>query len=220
MAQVLEVADVRARIALDLHDDIGSNLTRIAILSEVARQQIRGHETPAHSSLASIAEISRESIAGMGDIVWAISPHRDRLVELVRRMRQHAEQVLTGGGIAVTFATADEDRSVRFSVDVRRDLFLIFKEAVNNVARHAECSSATIEFRPVGSTISLVVTDNGRGFDARAAASGQGLSSMRRRAERLGGTCDVETAPGRGTIIRIQVPMNRRRRLRLRKEVG
>src|SRR5262245_18434632 len=220
MARILEVSNVRARIALDLHDDIGSNLTKIAILSEVARQRLAGADAAAHGPLASIAQISRESIAGMGDIVWAINPHRDRLVELVRRMRQHAEQVLTVVGIKVTFVTPNEDREVRFGVDVRRGLFLIFKEAVNNVSRHARCSAVTIDLRPVGSALSLTVTDDGTGFDPDAPRDGNGLTSMRRRAEQLGGTCDVRAAVGRGTTVHAVIPLRRRRRPRLREQVG
>src|SRR5207237_3789685 len=105
--RLVEVANIRASIAADLHDDIGANLTRIAILSEVARRDI-GNSSE-EGPLPSIARISRESVAAMSDIVWAINPERDTLIDLVRRMRGHAEEVVAGKATALLFSTAGAD---------------------------------------------------------------------------------------------------------------
>ena len=204
MARAIELANVRTRIAVDLHDDIGSNLTKIAILSEVARQRTPDAGTSTEDPLSAIARISRESVASMSDIVWAINPQRDRLLNLVRRMRQHAEEVLTGRGIKVTFQ-APADLDLKLGVDVRRDFYLIFKEAINNVARHAACSRVEIDLRVDGSTLRLDVTDDGRGLDVQAFHDGEGLTSMRRRAERLGGSCEVRAIAGIGTTVDVRV---------------
>src|SRR4029079_2170689 len=106
-----------------LHDDIGANLTRIALLSEVAHQPSIGH-------------IARESVSAMSDIVWAINPARDSLLDLVRKMRQHADELFTRRNIELHLTTPLDRESLRLGVDVRRDVLLIFKEAVNNAARH------------------------------------------------------------------------------------
>ena len=205
MAQIVEMASVRTRIATDLHDDIGSNLTRIAILSEVARQQLPDRAAPADGLLSSIASISRDSIAAMSDIVWAVNPERDRLADLVRRMRRHAEELFATRGVALTFRAPAEDLTL--GAAVRRDVFLIFKEAVNNAARHADCSSVSVDFAIDGRWLSLDIADDGRGFDpATAENTGQGLASMRRRAERLRGILDVEAAVDKGTIVRARIP--------------
>jgi signal transduction histidine kinase/ligand-binding sensor domain-containing protein len=206
MARILELANMRTRIAVDLHDDIGSNLTKIAILSEVARQQMSGAGASSEGPLASIARISRESVVSMSDIVWAINPQRDRLLNLVRRMRQHAEEVLTGRGVKVSFRAPSDDLDLKLGVDVRRDLYLIFKEAINNIARHAGCSRVDIELRVEGSMLRLDVIDDGCGLDVRAQHDGEGLASMRRRAERLGGSCAVRTSDGIGTTVDVRVP--------------
>jgi signal transduction histidine kinase/ligand-binding sensor domain-containing protein len=206
--RLLEVANMRTRIATDLHDDIGANLTRIAILSEVARQQLGGDgEEEDDSPLSSIARISRESVASMSDIVWAINPERDHLLDLVRRMRQHAEEVFTLRDIDLRFSAPDAAQNLRLSVDVRRDLFLIFKEAVNNTARHALCSQVRIDLRVTGSDLALEIADDGVGFDTSAESEGHGLMSMRRRAENLGGALIVDSIKGRGTTIRLEVPL-------------
>jgi ligand-binding sensor domain-containing protein/signal transduction histidine kinase len=200
VARLLAIADMRTHIATDLHDDIGANLTRIALLSEAARQM------PPAAPLASIARISRESVSTMSDIVWAISPKRESLLDLTRRMRQHAEEIFALPGTELSFNAAIAE-SRRLGMDVRRDLLLIFKEAVNNAARHSGASAVNIDLRLTGTRLSLVVADNGSGFDASRESDGQGLLSMCRRADRLGGALDVQSAIGSGTRVTLSVPV-------------
>lgn len=212
IARVLEVANLRTRIATDLHDDIGANLTKIAILSEVARQQ-RGKDDEIDSPLSSIASISRDSVASMSDIVWAINPKRDSLQDLVRRMRRHAEEIFTTRDIGLEFRAPGVDDHLKLGVDVRRDLFLIFKEAVNNVARHSRCSRVEIDFRTEGSELLLRVSDNGAGFDPDIESEGQGLTSMRRRASARGGSLEIKSNSGGGTTTTCRVPIGRHARV-------
>jgi signal transduction histidine kinase len=214
VGRLLEVANMRTRIATDLHDDIGANLTKIAILSEVAQQQRGNGGEEANSSLSSIARISRDSVASMSDIVWAINPNRDSLLDLVRRMRRHAEEVFTTRDIGLEFRAPGADDHFKLGVDVRRDLFLIFKEAVNNVARHSGCSQVEIDFRAEGSELLLQVSDNGVGFDPELESQGQGLMSMRRRAQARGGSLEIESQPGGGTTTKCRVPLGRHARVR------
>jgi len=202
VARMLELAAIRTRIATDLHDDIGANLTRIAILSEVAKQ------TPGDVQLASIAGIARESVSAMSDIVWAINPKRESVADLIRRMRQHADEVFTLRDIDLRFNAEGAQDSSRLGVDVRRDLLLTFKEAVNNAARHAKCSRVSIDLRRDGSHLLLSVTDDGVGFDTSRESQGQGLASLRRRAERLKGSFAVQSGVGAGTTVTIRVPLS------------
>ena len=207
VARVLEIERVRTRIATDLHDDVGANLTRIAILSEVARQQPRRDAPELDGPLSSIADIARESVATMSDIVWAITPERDTLREMVRRMRSQAEEVFESRDIRVILDLPDLDQPTRLGVDIRRDLYLVFKEAINNAARHSACSTVAITLRATGSDLSLEVTDDGVGFDLARGSEGNGLGSMRRRADRLGGSLDVVSVPGGGTTVRLRMPI-------------
>ena len=197
---------MRTRIATDLHDDIGANLTRIAVLSEVVRRQ-----SPADgdAQLASIAAVARESVTAMSDIVWAISPERDGLLDLTRKMREHAEEVFAAGETRVTFTAPDITRNVRLSVDARRDIYLIFKEAINNAARHASGSRVDVELQLSGTQLILTVADDGAGFDPAVEADGNGLESMSRRAKRLGARFDVRSRPGAGTAVRLEVSQHR-----------
>ena len=208
VARLMEVANMRTRIATDLHDDIGANLTRISILSEVAKQQFGNDDKPATNPLTSIAEIARESVASMSDIVWAINPERDSLRDLTRKMRQHADEIFTLRDIDLEFNAPDPDRELKLGVNLRRDLLLIFKEAVNNAARHSNCSRVMVNLSADNHTISLLVRDNGNGFDSSLESAGNGLVSMRRRAEKLTGRLIVDTAIGEGTVVSVRVPLS------------
>jgi ligand-binding sensor domain-containing protein/two-component sensor histidine kinase len=201
VARLLEVANMRTHIATDLHDDIGANLTRIALLSEVAQR------TREEAPLVSIATVARESVAAMSDIVWAINPRREGLLDLTRRMRQHASELFTLRGIALRFDAPAGAETQRLGIDVRRDVLLIFKEAVNNAARHSGCTAVEIAIRVERGRLLLSVTDDGAGFDSLQAADGQGLASMRQRASRIRGTLRIEPAAPSGTAVVLSVPI-------------
>ena len=210
LARTLELERVRTRIATDLHDDIGANLTRIAILSEVARRQPNDRGRSLDAPLTSIADIARESVATMSDIVWAISPERDTLRDVVGRMRAHAEEVFESRDVRVLLDMPDVTEPSRLGVDIRRDLYLVFKEAISNAARHSACSTIAITLRATASDLWLEVTDDGVGFDRGHNGEGNGLGSMRRRAQRLGASLDVVSAPGAGTSVRLRMPIRER----------
>jgi ligand-binding sensor domain-containing protein/signal transduction histidine kinase len=206
IARIVELGRVRARIATDLHDDLGANLTRIAILSEVAKKRMAVDSGDGEEKLSAIATIARESVSSMDDIVWAISPDRDALQEVVGRMRHCAEEAFDGREIAVTFNAPDSSPTTSLGIDVRRDVYLIFKEAVNNAARHAGCSRVSILFRVSAQQLLLEIADDGAGFDVMAHSDGTGLMSMRRRAVRLGATLEIASRPGHGTRLTLTMP--------------
>jgi signal transduction histidine kinase len=211
VSQLLEMERTRTRIAADLHDDIGANLTKITILTEVAHQQLGFASKVADNTLSSIATISRESAASMRDLVWAINPKRDRLLDLSRRMRGFATDIFTSRDIEFRFSAPDRDRELKLSPEVRRDIFLIFKEAINNIVRHAGCRKAEIELQVERWQLVLRVSDDGKGFVMTENGDGHGFSSMRRRAKNCGGRLEINSHPGSGTTIRLIVPSRRQR---------
>lgn len=192
LRRLLELEKVRTRIATDLHDDIGANLTRISLLSEVAKQKA---ENGNGEMLSSIADIARESVSSMNDIVWAISPEHDSLLDLTRRMRRHAEEVFALRDIDLKF-NAPSDSKIQLDVGTRRDVLLIFKEAVNNAAKHSNCSKVEINFSFEHSILKLQIKDDGQGFPPDIESDGQGLQSMSRRARSLGGKLRVDSNDG------------------------
>jgi signal transduction histidine kinase/ligand-binding sensor domain-containing protein len=224
--RIVELERVRTRIATDLHDDIGASLSQIAILSEVVSARVRQNgESKVAEPLATIAGTSREMVDSMSDIVWAINPKRDRLSDLAQRMRLFASDILSARDIRFTFHAPETARDVTVGADLRREIYLIFKETVNNLAKHSGATEAEIDFRLMGSRLVISVKDNGRGFtadpmdagrdgDEHTTMGGHGLGSMRQRAEKLGGVYKVESEKGRGTVVTLKVPIKIKRRRR------
>ena len=207
VGRLLEVERIRTRIAADLHDDIGSNLTKIGILSEVANQQMNGAEQRVAEPISTIARISRESVTSMSDIVWAINPRMDSLRDLVSHMREFAGEMFASRDIEFDFRAPPSDVYLRLGADVRRTVYLIFKEAVNNIVRHAECSRADIELQVEGAHLVLTVADDGLGFDRAEEGAGNGLLSIERRAVQACGRVEIVSSRSAGTKITLRLPV-------------
>lgn len=205
LRSLLELERVRTRIATDLHDDIGSSLSQIAILSEVARRRADGR-TDVAQALAEIAGASRELVDSMNDIVWSIDPDQDRLEDLAHRMRRFAGDLLTSADIRLRFDAPDEGSPLALPAHLRRDLYLIFKESLHNLVRHSGATEACVEFRRQRDWLVLSVRDNGRGFDCGRTEGGHGLASMRARARNLGGGLEV-TSNSQGTAVTLRIPL-------------
>ncbi|MCB1024730.1 MAG: hypothetical protein KDB79_10090, partial [Acidobacteria bacterium] len=204
--RMLEIERVRTRIATDLHDDVGSSLSKISILSEVIAQGGNELKTDDRNSLQDIAATSREVVSSMSDMVWSINPNRDNFRDTIQRMRRFASEVLTAKDIDFTFNAPIDEKEIRLEVDLRRQIYLVFKESVNNAAKHSECTNIEIELKRKADGIYLRITDDGKGFDQTFANEGNGLANMRRRAEESGGKLDISTAEGQGTTVTLQLP--------------
>jgi signal transduction histidine kinase len=207
LAQAVRTERLRSRIATDLHDDIGSSLSQIAILAEVARRRAGNFAPAVVEPLASIAATSRDLVDAMSDIVWAVNPRTDSLSDLTRRMHRFAEETLGGAEIALTFSAPPAEVDLKLGADLRRELYLILKESVNNIARHSGASEATVELKLVRHELQLTIADNGRGFDPAVRADGNGILSMQKRAVAFGGVFEIDTAPGRGTRVTMRAQL-------------
>jgi ligand-binding sensor domain-containing protein len=207
VARLMEIERVRTRIASDLHDDIGANLSLIAGLSDVLRQQAPSSDPQVSERLSLIASVSRRSVDAMSDIVWAINPNRDHLGDLTQRMRRFATETLGSRGIEFRFDSSGIDHNTKAPADLRREVFLIFKEGVNNIARHSHCTFADFTIESEDGMVLLKMSDNGVGFEAASADWGQGLSSMRERAEKVGAELNLISSPGHGATLIVKAPL-------------
>jgi len=162
--------------------------------------------------LSTIAGTSRESVDAMSDIVWAVNPGKDRLIDLTQRMRRVAEEVLSPRDVALDFSAPDKSEDIKLDADTRREVFMIFKEGLNNIVRHSRCTKVGIDFRVESGRLSLKVSDNGRGFETGVATEGNGLANMRRRAEKLRGQLEVISSMAGGTTVRLNVSIDGHRR--------
>lgn len=214
--RMAEIERVRVRIATDLHDDIGSSLTQIAVLSEVARSQASENSETVSNPLERISSVSKELVAVMSDVVWAINPRKDNLHDLVQRMRRFASDVFTGRGIKFEFHAPDVEGKLQLGANIRREVFAIFKESVNNCVKYSKCNQAKIDFQIEDDWLILQINDDGNGFDAAYVLDdnfspdkgGNGLANMRRRARELGGQCEIISSNGNGTCITLKIPLH------------
>ncbi|HEX7085939.1 MAG TPA: two-component regulator propeller domain-containing protein [Vicinamibacterales bacterium] len=209
LRQALAMERIRSQIATDLHDEVGSGLSQIAVLNEVAKRDAPPAAVPLLDQAAGIARTLRES---MSDIVWAVDPRKDRLLDLVQRMRQATFNLLEVDGLDVRFHAPPDQAlgGIALLADRRRHLLLILKEAVTNIARHADATRACIDLQLRDGHVELIVEDDGRGLGAEP-ASGCGLRNMAARAAALGGTLSVGARPGGGTRVHLIAPLPRRR---------
>ena len=206
LRRAIEIERVRMRIATDLHDDIGAGLSQVSVLSAVVSRRV-GSDPAVAAPVAAIGELSGDLVDSMSDIVWAINPHRDHASDLIHRMRRFASELLGAKDVDLTFVADAEDEDVALGPDVRREVWLIFKESVNNIARHSRCTRGGVNLRIAQQRLELRVWDNGIGFAPEAAADGNGLASMRQRAARIGGVLSIDAQSGQGTTVSVGLPI-------------
>lgn len=210
----------RARIAKDIHDDLGAGLTHIALLSELARRD-SPQELPNH--VGQISEMARELTRSMDEIVWAIDPHNDTLDSLVTYVTKFAQEYLSVAGIRCRLDVPAELPAYGLPAEVRHNLFLTIKEALNNVVKHAGATEAWLRIQVRPASFSVVIEDNGCGLAASAVengerpsradriSSGHGLENMKRRLAAIGGRCEFSSANGIGTRVELSVELRRLR---------
>jgi signal transduction histidine kinase/ligand-binding sensor domain-containing protein len=201
--QLLAVERLRTSLAANLHDDVGAGLTEIAILSEVAAR--RGGEAP--PELDRVADTARRLVDRMNDIVWLVNPRRDSLYDLFVQLKDGYSDLLAQAGIVLAVDDLAPLQGIRLSMEVRENLFLIFKEALRNVLRHSGAREARLALGLDGRRLEVTLRDDGRGFDPESAGTGDGLPNMQRRAAAIGGSLDIQSAPDRGTLVRFTGPL-------------
>jgi signal transduction histidine kinase len=192
----------RTRIARDIHDDLGSGLTRISMLSASARDQARA---PAHltGELDEITQTARELVGAMDEIVWAVNPGHDKLDSLIAYCGKYAQDFFKSTGLQCRLNLALDVPDWTLTSQVRHNLFLAFKEALNNAARHAGARTVIISARVEGVNFILTIKDDGHGFDPSApGGGGNGLANMQHRLSEIGGQCIIESAAGNGAAVK------------------
>jgi signal transduction histidine kinase/ligand-binding sensor domain-containing protein len=191
----------RNRIAQDMHDDLGSGLTQIAILSEVAKKQIKQPEK-AFLQLESISDSSRILVDNLQDIIWMLNTRHDLLDSLALYIREYAVKYFEQSGIHVRFNYPSYIGTIKVREVQRRNLFMAIKESLNNIIKHANASKVDIAFKIEEKRITFSVMDNGKGFrmeETRKFANG--IKNMQSRMDNAGGNCNVVSEPGKGTCI-------------------
>jgi signal transduction histidine kinase len=198
----------RARIARDLHDDLGTGLTEVSLLASAGLGQLRGAEKGLNR-LRVIAEKARGLVSALDVIVWAIDPKRNSLQSFADYLGSYAEELLSASSIGCRFSIPIECEAVALPGPARHSLFLAIKEALNNVIRHASATEVELTITQLDNCLEIVIADNGCGFAWNAVRHGNGLANLQERLAALNGQCHVESQPGRGTTVKLVVPRPR-----------
>ena len=201
--QLKKLLAIRTKISQDLHDEIGSTLTSINILSKVSQNNLEKDKSKASELLQKISEQSADMQQSMSDIVWSIRPDKDKMENLVIRMREYLGQTAEARNMQVQFSADEKVFNENLSMQRRQHIFLIFKEAVNNAVKYSEGKTVSVFLGRENSHIRLSVKDDGSGFNSGKITSSSGLKNMHARAKELNGTLQIRSEAGKGTEVEL-----------------
>jgi signal transduction histidine kinase len=203
---LLQLQNVRNRISADLHDDIGARLTSINLLSALSEQKLSEPEQ-ASEYLKRISGEVQNSGEALDDIVWSINTRNDSMDEITARMRRHAADIFDGTNIQYSIDADENVSSVKLPMAKRRDLFLVYKEVINNIHKHAAATKVEIAIASRSGNLFMRIKDNGKGFDTEKPTHRNGLKNIHYRVEKNKGDLTIESIPGKGTTVIIGLPL-------------
>lgn len=199
-----EIEHIRSRISRDIHDDIGSGLTRISLLGELLKVNSANNPSVIPGQVDKIIGSARQLIGNLGEIVWSTNPEHDNLSSLLGFIRNYANDFFDETNIdyVIDFPVLKEEISIH--PDLKRNVFLVIKEALNNSLKYSSASRIRLSCKLEGNSYVFIVEDNGCGFDpSKLTGMGNGLKNMKRRMEVVKGHLQIESSPGNGTIVKI-----------------
>jgi signal transduction histidine kinase len=204
LEQERALAHERERIARDLHDDLGSSLARISLLSGLLKaDRDNPHQIESHA--VKISQSADQTVRALEEIVWAVRPGSDSLQSLVEYIAHFANELFDGGGIHCRLDLPADLPPRPLPPDIRHNIFLAVKEALTNALKHAAAREVLVRAEASGDALEIVVQDDGKGFDTNCRSRGNGLGNMRRRVQAMGGAVAIESRPGQGTSVRLRL---------------
>ncbi len=198
---ILAVERLKSKLAADLHDNIGSGLTEISIMSELVAAQIPNISNNLNKELNKISDTARLLVDTMSDIVWVVNPHKDTIHDLIIRLRDSYGDIYSYKGIAFTTLNVDKLINVKLNMEYKQHLYLIFKEALNNSLKHSKCNKINLEVNFKNNYLKIVMKDNGIGIDVSNTKFGNGIKNMKNRASLLKCKLDIVSKLNEGTTI-------------------
>jgi ligand-binding sensor domain-containing protein/two-component sensor histidine kinase len=203
--RIIAVERVRSKLSRDLHDDMGSTLSTINILSGIIQTKLETDAKTAKEYVGRISSYSQDMMDSMQDIVWSINPANDSMNKVIVKMREFASNVLEPKNIQFKFTVDGEPDKFTLKMENRRDFFLIFKEAINNAAKYSEADCIEVDLKLKQQLITLLIKDNGKGFDLATVRMGNGLNNIKRRAQYIKAELKIQSLPMAGTQLELLV---------------
>lgn len=204
LRQALQMERLRTRIATDLHDDIGATLSSISMYSETVKNQLKGQNPQLENVLNKMGESSRDMVTSMSDMVWAINPGNDEGDKLVKRMESYATDICAIRNITLHFVADTQISTSVLPLEHRKNMYLIFKEAVNNAVKYAYANNIWVQLGMNGKRITLLVKDDGKGYDPETVRPGNGLKNFSLRAKEIGGQLTITAAVEQGVAVQLE----------------
>jgi signal transduction histidine kinase len=205
--QLRSKEQLRNKIARDLHDDIGSTLSGINIFSKIAFQKLQTDQRASGELLQRINIRTEKTMEALSDIVWSINTKKDNMDNVLSRMREYIGEVIEPLGIQYEFLIDERVHNAHIGMEIRKEVYLIFKEAIHNASKYAACSFIHIEIRKENKSVLLLVKDNGNGFDTGSIVPGNGIYNMQERAEKIEAYFEITSEIGKGTTIKLLFPI-------------
>ena len=203
LQKAVEMEKLRTRIATDLHDDIGATLSSIAMYSDAVKQEIKEKLPHLEPVLNKMGENSREMVNSMSDIVWAINPENDEGEKLLQRMESYARNICAIKNIQLHFKADENIKPLSLSIEHRKNIYLIFKEALNNALKYSIAKNIIVSAAKKGNEIVLIIQDDGKGFNTETIKRGNGLKNLLARAKEINGQLKIIAAENKGTTIEL-----------------
>jgi len=211
---LLEIEKLKTKIAADLHDNVGAGLTEISILSEITANLVSAGTMDSSKNLNVISEKSRGLVDSMSDIVWVVNPKRDSLYDLIVRLKDSYSDTLSALGIAFKTNNLEAFSLIKLPMDYKQNLYLIFKEALNNSIKHSKCRQISLDAVIERDKIQLILTDDGAGFDIEAQKRGNGLANIKNRTKIIGGILELASSDS-GTSLKFTGKIKKADKLKL-----
>jgi len=207
LKKALELERLRTRIATDLHDDIGATLSSISLYSQAVKGHLKEKNPQLENVLDKMGENSRDMVTSMSDIVWAINPENDNGEKLIKRMESYATDMCAVKNIRLHFNADEKLNTVSLPVQHRKNIYLIFKEAINNAVKYSGTEAIWVKIEMSNKKLMMLIKDEGKGFDEASIIKGNGLKNMQSRAKEIKGTVAIDSIAGKGTTVSLQCMM-------------
>jgi ligand-binding sensor domain-containing protein/two-component sensor histidine kinase len=205
LRQKINLLEMRNRISQDLHDEIGASISGINLLSQMAAEKLRNNETgEAADYLSKVKNYTQDVIEKLSDMVWIFNPQNDSIEKLLQRLKSFTFSIGMSKNIKIHFVTDKDSGSINLTIRQRKAIYLISKEAINNMFKYAECNNIYYGFNIKGSKWRLMIQDDGKGFASFENNNGNGLKNMQARADEIGAKFQIKSQPGAGTIITLE----------------
>jgi ligand-binding sensor domain-containing protein/signal transduction histidine kinase len=198
----IEKQKIRNRIARDLHDEIGSNLSSISLLSRMIKDELKS-DGELSQNLSRIESTAKNSVTSIRDIVWFINPASDSLIDLIRKMNETSENMLKGKEYCFRHNIPDSD--LKITPEIKRGIYLIFKETLNNITKHSGADKVSINVNVEDNYFIMLIADNGKGYNINSTSSGNGLNNIKSRADELNALLAVDSIPGQGSSLQFKL---------------